>query len=92
MPKFKCENQKCSNFGIVEHYTNVSYKWNPETMRLEADQSFCPVCGEFRKPIKEYEGWSDAWFKAESNRNYNNKKIARYDYDHSVEKEQTIKI
>lgn len=92
MAKFICHNPECSNNGIVEHYTRISYKWNVSTMRLEAEESFCPVCGEFRHPEKEYEGFTEAWFKAESNRNYDNKKVKQYDYDHNVAKEQVLEI
>ena len=88
MPKFKCENEKCSKFGKVEHFTHVRYRWNEKTLRLEADESFCSECETFRNPIKEYEGWSDAWFKAESNRNYNNKTVKKYDFDHDLLKPQ----
>mgnify|MGYP001000787791 CR=1 FL=1 len=92
MPVFICENKDCSNYGKKESYQRVSYKWNQETMRLEADESFCPVCGNYRNPVKEYEGWSDAWFKAESNRNYNNKKVKQYDWDRSVATDNTLEI
>jgi hypothetical protein len=61
-------------------------------MRLEADENFCPVCKQFRDPEKEYTGWNNAWFKAESNRNYNNKSIAQYDYDRSVRDTQTVEL
>lgn len=92
MPKFICNNEKCDNAGKVEHFTRVKYRWNETTMRLEADESFCSHCGNFREPVKEFEGWTDAWFKAESNRNYNNKVVKKYDYDHDVHKNQTIKL
>lgn len=92
MPKFKCSNKECSNYNKVEHYTSVKYKWNEKTMKLEADESFCSVCGTFREPIKEYDGWSDAWFKAESNRNYDNKVVKKYDYDHSIHDEKVEKL
>lgn len=92
MPKFICKNKDCDNYNKEEYYPRVRYRWNTKLMRLEADESFCSVCGEFRKPVKDYEGWTDAWFKAESNRNYDNKKVKKYDYDHSVEQTQTIKI
>jgi hypothetical protein len=85
MPKFKCTNPKCSKFEKVEHILRLRYVWNPETMRLEAAESFCSECNTFRDPIKEYEGWSDSWFKAESNRNYNNKSVKKYDYDHQFD-------
>lgn len=92
MPKFICKNKECSNYNVVETYQRVTYKWNPELMRLEAEESFCPVCGQFRQPEKEYEGFTEAWFKAESNRNYNNKQVAKYDYDRNVEQSPTFKI
>jgi len=92
MPVFICKNDRCSNNGKREHYPRVTYKWNDETKRLEADESFCPLCGTFREPEKEYDGWTKAWFKDEINRNYNNKTVKKYDYDHRTSDEQTIKI
>ena len=92
MPKFICKNEQCKNYNKVEHFTRVRYNWNEKTMRLEATESFCSQCGNFREPEKEFKGWTDAWFKAESNRNYDNKKIKKYDYDHDVHKNQTIKL
>ncbi len=86
MPKFKCLNEKCETFNKEEYYPRVCYTWNSVLMRMECEHSFCPVCGEFREPIKEYAGFTEAWFKAESSRNYNNKTVKKYDYDHDVHK------
>lgn len=92
MPKFKCQNKVCKNFGKEERYQKVMYRWNEKLMRFESDYSFCPVCGQYREPVKEYEGFTQAWFKAESNRNYNNKVIKKYDWDRDAVKETNISI
>lgn len=92
MSKFICQNKNCSNFNKVESFQKLRYEWNPKTMRLEADESFCSVCKEYRNPEKEGKGWTNAWFKAESNRNYDNKKVKQFDYDRSYTNTQTIKI
>lgn len=86
MPRFICQNEKCSEFGKAEYHPKITYTWNAALMRFECDFSFCKVCGEFREPVKEYAGFTEAWFKAESNRNYNNKVVKKYDYDHDVHK------
>jgi len=92
MPKFKCQNKTCQNFDKEEYYPRINYTWNSELMRFECQFSFCPVCGEFREPVKEYAGFTEAWFKAESNRNYNNKTVKQYDWDRDAVKQTDLKI
>lgn len=93
MPRFKCQNEQCSNFDKEpEFYPRINYIWNSGLLRFECEHSFCPVCGEFREPIKEYAGFTEAWFKAESNRNYNNKTVKQYDWDRNVIKNTTVEV
>lgn len=92
MPRFKCLNEKCENFNVEEYHPRITYTWNEKLMRFECEYSFCPVCGEFREPIKEYAGFTEAWFKAESCRNYNNKEVKKVDWDHDSIKETNLKL
>ena len=92
MPKFKCQNEKCSNFDKEEYYPKVRYKFNEQTERLECDESFCGSCGDYRETIKDYEGPSNIWFKGEKDRNYNNKSVKKYDYDEKAFNNQTATI
>jgi len=92
MPKFKCQNKECDNFDKEEHYPRITYTWNEKLMRFECEYSFCPVCGQFREPIKEYAGFTEAWFKGESSRNYNNKVVKQYDWDRDAVKQTNLKV
>lgn len=80
MPRFKCENEKCSN-DAEELIPHVKFIFNEKTLKLEAKEAACPECGEQRNVVKEPGPIEMPWFKAENARNYNNKKIKQYDYD-----------
>jgi hypothetical protein len=90
MPKFKCTNEECVKHTELDFYPKVTFKYNAETKRLESDQSICPVCGSFREVPSE--GITNAWFKAEGDRNYNNKTIKKYDYDREAANRTTAKL
>lgn len=92
MPNFKCLNKDCQNYDKIDLIPNVTFKWNENTQRLESEYDPCPVCGERRVTVKDYEGFTDAWFKAESCRNYNNKVVKKYDYDRDAVGQTNLKL
>lgn len=92
MPKFKCQNKNCQSFDKEELIPAVTFKWNNAELRFDSDYDNCPQCGERRITVKDYEGFTQAWFKAEGDRNYNNKKIKQYDYDRDQVNTVDIKI
>lgn len=85
MPSFQCPNTECEKHTEHDYYAKVRFMWNPATGKLESEYDKCPTCGSLRKVVRE-EGFTNAWFKSEDARNYNNKTVKKYDYDHDVNK------
>jgi len=83
MPRFKCTNTECDNEELIPH---VRFKWDEKQSKLTSDHDTCPICGSTRDVVKEYDGASNLWFKAENAKNYNNKSVKQYDYDHNHDK------
>jgi len=81
MPRFKCNNKECSDVGKEELIPHVKFIWNESTQKLEADEAACPSCGRQREVVREAGPIQIPWFKPENAKNYNNKKIKKYDYD-----------
>jgi len=92
MPKFKCENKNCEGYGEEELVPHVKFIWNETTKKLEAKEAACPVCQVQRETVREAGPITLPWFKAENSRNYNNKKIKKYDYDHDAAKSTTTPL
>ncbi len=92
MPKFRCNNTECQQFEKEEIVPHVKFVWNEKTSRLEADEEICPECGQRRETVKEPGPIKIPWFKAENARNYDNKRIKKYDYDPAAALPETIKI
>jgi hypothetical protein len=91
MPKFQCENEKCVKHTELDHELRVRFVWNPDTQKLESPYDECPVCGWNRKVVKD-EGTGMPWFKSEDARNYNNKKVKKYDSDYRPSDDKAIKF
>lgn len=92
MPNFKCQNKECELFDKDNYQPTVRFKWNPENQRFESNYSFCPSCKSFIDPEKEYEGFTNAWFKGENDRNYDNKRVKKYDFDRDAANLSNAKI
>jgi RNA polymerase subunit RPABC4/transcription elongation factor Spt4 len=75
MPRFQCSNKKCEKHINIDLIPHVKFIWSSINNRLESDYDQCPVCGSHREIVKEYEGFTKIWFKAENARNYQNKKV-----------------
>lgn len=90
MPTFRCDNDECPQFGGTELIPHVKFIWNEETSKLEADEASCPNCGRQRAVVKEDGPIQIPWFKPENGKNYDNKKIKKYDYDHEAANSTTI--
>lgn len=81
MPRFKCMTKECKFYEEEELIPNVKFIWNPKTLKLESDKAVCKGCKEQREVVREEGAIGIPWFKAENARNYNNKKIRKYDSD-----------
>lgn len=92
MPRFRCNNTECQLLGKEEIIPHVKFIWNEEQLRFEADEEICPECGQRRETVKEPGPIKIPWFKAENARNYNNKKVKKYDYDPTAALPETVKI
>jgi hypothetical protein len=92
MPEFKCENEECPKCGEVELVPRVKFVWNEATQKLEADEATCDSCGRQRTTIREAGPIQIPWFKPENGKNYNNKKIKKYDYDHEAANAKTASL
>jgi hypothetical protein len=92
MPKFKCENEECVKHTELDHELRVKFVWNPETMRFTSPYDECPVCGSHRNVVKEDAKFDMPWFKSEDARNYNNKKVKKYDYDYNPSDDRRVKL
>ena len=86
MPKFQCTNTECENHTNLEYQPKVRFLWNATLGKLVSPYDECPLCGSHRKVFKEYAGFTQSWFKSEDSRNYDNKTIKKFDYDHDVNK------
>jgi len=84
MPEFKCNNEDCSEKGKVELIPHVRFKWNESTRKFEADEELCSSCGQRRETVREAGPIQVPYFKGENAKNYNNKTIKKYDYDHEA--------
>ena len=78
MPRFKCENKNCSRYNEVELIPAVRFKWNPETCKLEAPEGICSQCGDQRETMEEGSLTEMPWFKADNDRNNDNKRVKKY--------------
>lgn len=92
MPKFRCNNTECQLHGMEEIIPHVKFMWNEKRLKFEADEEICPGCGKRRETVKEPGPIQIPWFKGENARNYDNKRIKKYDYDHAAALPETIKI
>jgi hypothetical protein len=70
----------------------VKFVWNEKRLKFEANEEICPTCGERRETVREEGPIKIPWFKAENARNYNNKRVRKYDYDRSVDTDNVVKI
>jgi len=61
MPKFKCVNNQCENYNKIEHITDVKYKFNPDSEKLEANVN-CIGCGEKMEEVTENKSLSSINF------------------------------
>ena len=89
MPMFKCNNPLCKDFGEEEFIPHVKFVWNEETKHLEANEAACKECGKQREVVRDKGPIQIPWFKAENSRNYDNKKIKKYDYDREAFKSES---
>jgi len=93
MPKFQCKNEKCVKHTELDHEPKVRFVWNPDTQKLESPYDICPVCGWDRVVMKAQEGkFEMPWFKSEDARNYNNKKVKKYDSDYSPTDDKAVAL
>ena len=92
MPTFKCNNEFCSKYGKTELIPHVRFVWNEKTNKLEAEEAACSDCGRQRETVRENGPIQIPWFKSENAKNYNNKTIKKYDYDHEAANSTTIKL
>jgi len=81
MPKFRCTNSECVKHTELDYYPKVRFLWNATSEKLESSYDECPVCGAHREVFKEEKGFTNAWYKSENARNYNNKAVKKFDYD-----------
>jgi len=63
---------------------NVKFIWNEKTLKLEAEKAKCPHCSFQREVVKEPGPIVIPWFKPENAKNYDNKTVKKYDYDHEA--------
>lgn len=92
MPTFRCTKPECEGFGKEEIIPRVMFVWNEKTEKLEASEAACSFCGEQREVVREDGPIGVPWFKPENAKNYNNKKVKKYDYDPNLHKPETVKI
>ena len=92
MPKFKCENPECIKHTEIDHEVRVRFVWNPDTKRLESPYDKCPVCGSHRNVIREGNIGDMPWFKSEDSRNYDNKKVKRYEQDYQPSDDKPVAL
>jgi hypothetical protein len=92
MPRFRCINKRCDQFGEEELVPHVKFKWNEEKKTLEAPEAECPSCSYQRETVKEPGPIAIPWFKPENAKNYNNKTIKKYDYDREAAHATTAKL
>jgi len=92
MPKFKCENPQCIKHTEVDHEPSVRFTWNPETMRLESPYDTCPECGSHRNVVKKEGPITMPWFKSEDSRNYNNKKVKKYENEYNPADDKAVAL
>lgn len=78
MPRFKCRNKTCSRCDIVELIPTVRFKWNSDTRELETDEAICRECKQVRETLDEGSLTKMPWFKADNDRNNDNKRIRKY--------------
>ena len=78
MSKFKCLNKNCSQYNKIELIPSVRFMWNSETYKLEALEGICSQCGKMRETVKEGSITKMPWFKADNDRNNDNKRIKKY--------------
>lgn len=92
MPRFRCENPDCDQVGKEELIPRVKFVWNERTEKLEADEAKCSSCGRQRATIREAGPIQIPWFKPENAKNYNNRTVKKYDYDHEAANESTANL
>ena len=92
MPRFKCNNGLCKDFGEEELIPHVKFIWNESTQKLEADEAACPSCGRQREVVREAGPIQIPWFKPENGKNHNNKTIKKYDYDRDAANQSTASL
>ena len=92
MPRFKCMIKECKFYQQEELVPSVKFIWNPKTKKLESDKAKCKGCGEQREVVREEGPVGMPWFKAENAKNYNNKKVRKYDFDASSVTNEVTKI
>lgn len=92
MPRFKCINKNCNKFDQVELVPCVKFVFNEKTGKLVADKAVCKECGKMREQLVEEGDINNVWFKPENAKNYNNKKVKRYDFDPAAAKSETVKL
>ena len=84
MPRFRCTNTECREYNKEELIPHVMFKWNEKTQKFTSKEDQCPVCNSIRETVKEEGDIKIPYFKAENAKNYNNKSIRKYDYDHEA--------
>jgi hypothetical protein len=84
--------KECEFYQQEELVPSVKFIWNPKTKKLESDKAKCKGCGEQREVVREPGPIGLPWFKAENARNYNNKKVRKYDFDHSSNVNEIVKM
>ena len=92
MPRFKCNNEGCKGYGEEELIPHVKFVWNDTTQKLEAKEAECKHCHTQRETVREDGPIAVPWFKAENARNYDNKKIKKYDYDREAAQSTTASL
>lgn len=92
MPIFKCENAECIKHTEVDDEPVVRFTWSSENMRLESPYDKCPVCGSHRNVIKKEGVITMPWFKSEDSRNYDNKKIKRYENEYNPADDKPVAL
>jgi hypothetical protein len=81
MPRFKCNTKDCPNRDVVELIPRVRYVFDTESRKLVSKEAICKHCGKQREQLLEGSLTQMPWFKAQNDRNYNNKEVKQYDYD-----------
>jgi len=92
MPIFKCQNKDCEKHEDLDYEPIVRFRYDANRGELVSDFNTCPICGKWRETVREKGDIKIPWFKAEGNRNYNNKAVKQYDYDRKAAHATTASI